>query len=70
MMPKAAAAASKPIRTGPYPEFTLLSVLVGYGLGIIITISMDYACLILGFSHEGFELAAILGYGVLRGLLG
>jgi putative OPT family oligopeptide transporter len=47
-----------------------MAVLIGYGLGIIITISMGYACLILGFSHESSELAAILGYGILRGLMG
>jgi putative OPT family oligopeptide transporter len=57
------------IRRGPYPELTLTSVLVGYGLGVLISISMGYACLILGFSHEGSELAAILGFGVLRGIL-
>ncbi|MHC4559922.1 MAG: OPT/YSL family transporter, partial [Planctomycetota bacterium] len=57
------------IRPGPYPELTLTSVLVGYILGVLITISMGYACLILGFSHEGSELAAILGFGVLRGIL-
>jgi len=57
------------IRTGPYPELTLTALLVGYGLGVLITISMGYACLILGFSHEGSELAAILGFGVLRGIL-
>jgi uncharacterized oligopeptide transporter (OPT) family protein len=45
-------------------------VLLGYGIGIIITISLGYAALILGFSHEGSELAAILGFGILRGLLG
>ncbi len=58
------------IRRGPYPELTPVAVLVGYGLGILITISMGYACLILGFSHEGSELAAILGFGILRGLMG
>ena len=57
------------IRRGPYPELTLTALLVGYVLGILITISMGYACLILGFSHEGSELAAILGFGVLRGIL-
>lgn len=57
------------IRQGAYPELTLTAVLVGYGLGVLITISMGYACLILGFSHEGSELAAILGFGVLRGIL-
>jgi len=59
----------KVIRRGPYPELTPTAVLVGYGLGFLITISMGYACLILGFSHEGSELAAILGFGVLRGIL-
>ena len=58
------------IRRGAYPELTWTAVLVGYGLGIIITISMGYASLILGFSHEGSELAAILGFGILRGLMG
>ncbi len=59
----------KIIRRGPYPELTVTAVLLGYGLGIIITISMGYACLILGFSHESSELAAILGFGILRGIL-
>ncbi|MHC4456624.1 MAG: OPT family oligopeptide transporter [Planctomycetota bacterium] len=58
------------IHTGPYPELTPTALLVGYGVGIIITISMGYASLILGFSHECSELAAILGFGILRGLMG
>jgi len=58
------------IRTGPYPELTLTSVLVGYGLGILIAVSIGYASLILGFSIEGSEIAAILGFGILRGILG
>ena len=58
------------IRTGPYPELTPTAVFVGYGLGVLITISIGYACLILGFSIEGSELAAILGFGILRGILG
>jgi putative OPT family oligopeptide transporter len=57
------------IRTGPYPELTLTAVLVGYGLGTLITISIGYASLILGFSIEGSELAAILGFGILRGIM-
>lgn len=68
-MAEKAAAKERRIHRGPYPELTLTSVLVGYGLGIIITISMSYACLILGFSHECSELAAILGFGILRGVL-
>ncbi len=58
------------VRHGPYPELTWTAVLLGYAIGILITISLGYAALILGFSHEGSELAAILGFGVLRGILG
>ena len=68
-MAETEAGEKRTIRRGPYPELTLTSVLVGYALGVLITISMGYACLILGFSHEGSELAAILGFGVLRGIL-
>jgi putative OPT family oligopeptide transporter len=57
------------IRYGPYPELTLHAVAVGWLLGAIIAVSIGYAALILGFSIEGSELAAILGFGILRGLL-
>ncbi|MCP5091578.1 MAG: oligopeptide transporter OPT family protein [Gammaproteobacteria bacterium] len=35
---------------------------------MIIAVAIGYAALILGFSIEGSELAAILGFGILRGL--
>jgi len=57
------------IRHGPYPELTWAAILVGYFLGAIIAVSIGYAALILGFSIEGSELAAILGFGILRGIL-
>ena len=38
-------------------------------IGSLIAISIAYAALILGFSIEGSELAAILGWGVLRGVM-
>lgn len=60
----------RPIRRGPYPELTITSLVVGYLLGILIAVSIGYASLILGFSIEGSELAAILGFAILRGLLG
>jgi putative OPT family oligopeptide transporter len=60
----------KVVRRGPYPEFTWTALLLGYAIGVLITVSLGYAALILGFSHEGSELAAILGFGVLRGILG
>ena len=62
-------ARNRPVRRGPYPELTVPAVLVGWVLGILIAISIGYASLILGFSIEGSELAAILGFAILRGLL-
>ncbi len=53
-----------------YPELTWTAVSIGWILGVIIAISIGYAALILGFSIEGSELAAILGFGILRGMLG
>ncbi|MCH2178376.1 MAG: OPT/YSL family transporter [Mariniblastus sp.] len=58
------------IRRGPYPEFTWPAVIVGWFLGAVIAVSISYAALKLGFSIEGSELAAILGWGILRGLMG
>ncbi|MEZ4453247.1 MAG: OPT/YSL family transporter [Nannocystaceae bacterium] len=62
-------AGKRPIRRGPYPELTWTALIVGYLLGAVICVSIGYASLILGFSIEGSELAAILGWGILRGLL-
>jgi len=58
-----------PIRRGPYPEFTWAAVLLGWIIGSLIAVSIGYAALILGFAIEGSELAAILGWGVLRGVM-
>ena len=63
------AVSDRPIRRGPYPEFTWPALIVGYFLGAVIALSIGYAALILGFSIEGSELAAILGFGILRGIL-
>jgi len=59
-----------PVTGRAYPELTWTAVVVGWILGVIIAISIGYAALILGFSIEGSELAAILGFGILRGILG
>ncbi len=59
----------RPIRRGPYPELTWPGVIVGYLIGAVIAIAIGYASLILGFSIEGSELAAILGFAILRGIL-
>ena len=60
----------KIVRHGPYPELTIPALVVGYFLGAVLTISISYASLKLGFSIEGSELAAILGFGILRGIMG
>ncbi|MDH3491645.1 MAG: OPT/YSL family transporter [Gammaproteobacteria bacterium] len=62
-------AKSPSIQARPYPELTWVAVIVGWILGVIIAVSIGYAALILGFSIEGSELAAILGFGILRGML-
>ena len=61
--------AEGPITRGAYPELSTHAVIVGYILGVIIALSIGYASLTLGFSIEGSELAAILGFGILRGIL-
>ena len=58
-----------PVKGRTYPELTWTAVIVGWILGVIIAMSIGYAALILGFSIEGSELAAILGFGILRGVL-
>jgi putative OPT family oligopeptide transporter len=61
---------NSPSVTGrPYPELTWVALIVGWIIGCIIAVSIGYAALILGFSIEGSELAAILGFGILRGML-
>jgi putative OPT family oligopeptide transporter len=64
-----AVASDSPNPGRAYPELTWTAVIVGWILGVIIAISIGYAALILGFSIEGSELAAILGFGILRGML-
>ena len=69
-MAEPVAAGGRPVRRGPYPEITWQAILVGYLLGSVIALSIGYLSLKLGFSIEGSELAAILGFGILRGLMG
>jgi len=66
--PMKAGSRIRPIH-GDYPEFTWVAVLVGWAIGSLLTISVAYASLMLGFSIEGSELAAILGWGILRGAM-
>jgi putative OPT family oligopeptide transporter len=57
------------VREGPYPELGWPALIVGWLIGALLAISIGYAALILGFSILGSMVAAILGFGILRGLL-
>ena len=53
----------------PYREVTPAAMVTGLLIGIGMTATFTYAGMTLGFSTSGSTVAAILGWGVLRGLL-
>ncbi len=53
----------------PYREVTFISVALGILIGLLMIGSFTYASLILGFSIVGSSVAAIISWGVLRGLI-
>ncbi len=53
-----------------YPEVTLPALVLGTIVGILLTACFTYAGLLIGFTIGGSAVAAIVGFGVLRGLLG
>ncbi len=53
----------------PYRELTVATLVVGVVLGAIMTASMAYAGLVIGFVVPTSAIAAILGWGALRGIL-
>ena len=55
--------------TEPYRELTVAAVVLGVVQGIILNIAFVYAALKLGFSIGGSTVAAIIGYGLLRGVM-
>ena len=55
--------------TGPYREITIPAVVLGVLLGALMTAAFVYIALKLGFSMPGSTVAAILGFGLLRGVL-
>jgi len=57
------------IREGPYREVTLSAVLLGVAIGVMLVACFTYAGLLIGFTIGGSAVAAILGFGVLRGVL-
>lgn len=54
----------------PYRELTAAAVVLGIIQGIILNVAFVYAALKLGFSIGGSTVAAIMGYALLRGVMG
>ncbi|MEA2062567.1 MAG: OPT/YSL family transporter, partial [Gemmatimonadota bacterium] len=57
------------IKTGPYREITWEAIVLGLMVGVLLNASITYAGLLIGFTIVGSEIAAIIGWGVLRGIL-
>lgn len=53
----------------PYRELTVAGAVIGVLIGAVMTAAFVYVALKLGFGMSGSSVAAILGFGVLRGLL-
>ena len=58
-----------PSQPTAYREVTLAAIISGLLIGVGMTATFTYAGMTLGFSTSGSTVAAILGWGVLRGLL-
>ncbi len=54
---------------GRYREVTWSAILLGLGVGAVMNAAITYAGLKIGFTIVGSAIAAVLGFGVLRGLL-
>lgn len=52
-----------------YPEVSLSSILLGVFVGAIMNAAITYAGLKIGFTIVGSAILAVLGFGVLRGIL-
>lgn len=53
----------------PYREITTAGIVLGVIVGVVMTVSFTYAGLKLGFTVPASMVSAMLGWGVLRGLL-
>lgn len=53
----------------PYREITFAGVALGVVVGVLMTVSFTYAGLKLGFTVPASMVSAMLGWGVLRGML-
>jgi len=56
------------LEKGTYREITIPAVILGLILGIVMNASFTYSGLVIGFGIPGSTIAAIVGWGVLRGI--
>lgn len=59
----------RPSSQRPYREVTFLSMALAIVIGVTMNAAITYAGLKIGFTIGGSAIAAVLGFGVLRGLL-
>lgn len=57
------------VARAPYREVTFAGIALGILVGVVMTVSFTYAGLKLGFTVPASMVSAMLGWGVLRGLL-
>jgi putative OPT family oligopeptide transporter len=53
-----------------YRELTWLSVVLAMAVGAVLNVGICYAGLQIGFTIVGSTVAAVIGFGILRGLIG
>ncbi len=58
-----------PRQAEPYREITTPAIILGIIFGVMLVACFTYAGLLIGFTIGGSAVAAILGFGVLRGIL-
>ena len=54
---------------GKYRELTLASILGGALVGVVLNVGIVFAGLQIGFTIVGSTVGAILGFGILRGMM-
>lgn len=52
----------------PYREITWLAIIVGILVGVVMNAAITYSGLKIGFTLGGSAIAAVLGWGILRGV--
>ena len=58
------------VAQAPYREVTVASLVFGVLIGLVLNAAITYSGLKIGFTLGGSAVAAVLGWGVLRGILG